>query len=457
MRIAVVGTGYVGLVSGVVFAEAGHDVTCVDHRADVVERLERGEATIHERDLPEALAQVRRAGCFRATTDLDAAMADATIVLVAVGTPTVNGVIDLSQVEAAVRAIGTRLRDRIDPVAVIIKSTVVPGTTDTHVRRWLRESTGRSDDAYGLGMAPEFLREGEAMADCRYPDRVVLGHEDPVALAALRALFAPWQCPKLEVNTRTAELVKYANNCLLATQISAVNEIANVAAALGGVDIHDVMRGVHLDRRWSPVLADGTRVEPGILRFLEPGCGFGGSCFPKDVQALYAKGTALNLPMAVLRAVLDVNAAQPARVAALLQDALGSLVGKRVLLLGLAFKPGTDDVRESASLRIAESLRDAGATLLSHDPIAMSHAVSATPSLALGCVDNWRDALSRVDAIVVATAWDEYRALSSPALRHRVAGRVIVDARRMFNPTDFADAEYRAIGFTPPPAARRAS
>ena len=450
MKLAVLGTGYVGLVSGVCLAAKGHDVTCVDLRAEVVAALNAGRPHIHERGLPELLREVLAAGRFRATLDLDAALDGARLVLVAVGTPSENGKIDLRFITEAARQLGEKIRVRREFLSVVIKSTVVPGTTDTVVRAALEQSSGKKlGEGFGLGMNPEFLREGEAVADFMGPDRVVLGHEDPATLAALQELYRPWGCEQPAVNTRTAELIKYANNCLLATQISAVNELANLAAALGGVDIMDVMRGVHLDKRWNPLLPDGTRAAPQILSYLVPGCGFGGSCFPKDVQALRSQGEAAGLPMALLNAVLAINDAQPAQVPALLRRQWGgSVAGKKILVHGLAFKPDTHDVRESASLKIVADLLSGGAAAIAHDPIAAPNFRRAAPGLTVSYTEDWSAELATADAVVVATRWPEYGALIEPGNLARLAGKPVVDARRMFTPTDFPASAYLAIGRT---------
>jgi UDPglucose 6-dehydrogenase/GDP-mannose 6-dehydrogenase len=448
MKIAIVGTGYVGLVSGVCLASKGHEVTAVDVRHDVVEQLRQGVATIHERGLPSLLQEQWEAGRFRATTQMEDALADAELVLVAVGTPSENGRIDLRHVEEASRAIGTHLRGRKAFLAVVVKSTVIPGTTDTVVRRVLEESSGKRLGEFGLGMNPEFLREGSAVEDFLEPDRIVLGAEDERTRELLQQLYAPWTCDKLAVNTRTAELIKYANNSLLATQISAINEIANLAAQLGGVDVMDVVRGVQLDKRWNPVLMDGTRAQPQILSYLVPGCGFGGSCFPKDVQALRSQGESLGLPMRMLQAILDVNAAQPGQIAALLGRQWPTLHGRRVLLLGLAFKPDTDDVRESASGKILADLLARGATVAAHDPVAMANARRAWPELSFVGVEDWQAEVAHCDAVVVATRWPEYLALQKPPLNDRLAGKVLVDARRFLDRNFFVRATYLTIGYT---------
>jgi UDPglucose 6-dehydrogenase/GDP-mannose 6-dehydrogenase len=324
----------------------------------------------------------------------------------------------------------------------------VPGTTDTFVRKALEKSSGKKLGAFGLGMNPEFLREGNAVEDFIEPDRVVLGHETPETLAQLEKLYAPWSCDKLRVNSRTAEMIKYASNCLLATQISAVNELANLAAAIGGIDSSDVMAGIQLDKRWNPVLSGGKRARPGILAYLKPGCGFGGSCFPKDVQALRSLGAARKNPMRLLQAVLDINEHQPAQVAALLKQHLGNLKNKSILVLGLAFKPGTDDVRESASLKIISQLLKSGAEVFAHDPIASKNAAAVLRHRKLNYIPLWRKEITKADAVVVATAWPEYQDLAKDGLSSARAGKIIVDARRMFQPDELEPAVYSTIGWT---------
>lgn len=451
MKIAVVGTGYVGLVSGVCLAAKGHDVTCVDLRSGIVEQLNRGEPHIHERGLRELLQSILAAGRFRATTNLREAMNTREMIIVAVGTPSIDGRIDLTAIRQVAGQIGREMMGRREFLAVVVKSTVLPGTTDTIVREELEAASGRQLGDFGLGMNPEFLREGNAIEDFMTPDRIVFGHEDSRTLALLSDLYAPWSCDKLAVPTRTAEFIKYANNCLLATQISAVNELANLAANLGGVDIAQVMQGVHADKRWNPILSDGRRADPTILTYLVPGCGFGGSCFPKDVQAMRTQGVDAGQPMQVLQAVLDVNDRQPGQVAELLRKAHPDLAGLRILVLGLAFKPDTDDVRESASGRILGDLTAAGCRVQAHDPVATPNARAAWPLLDVEYVDDWRPAIARAEAVIIATKWPEYRALLEPARQATLAGKTIVDARRMFDPAGFPRSRYFTIGFNPQP------
>ena len=443
MRLAVVGTGYVGLVSGVCLAAKGHDVICVDINPSIVSRLNAAEPTIYEKGLPELLSEVSDAGRFRATADLKAALDTAELVLVAVGTPSEGGKIDLRYVLGVAREIGEYMKAHDRHISVVVKSTVIPGTTDTVVRQALEEASGKKLGEFGLGMNPEFLREGEAIEDFAYPDRIVLGYEDAKTLERLEELYAPWDVDKVRVNTRTAELIKYANNALLATQISAINEIANLAAALGGIDVMDVVKGVHLDKRWAPI-TEGGRLSPQILTYLVPGCGFGGSCFPKDVQALRSQGVMHGLPMNMLNAVLDVNDVQPLQVTGIVEREIGSLKGRRVLLLGLAFKPHTDDVRESASLKIARALLDSGAEVSAHDPIAVDHFRKAFGADAgrISFVEDWSAAARQAEVVIIATAWPDYQPLAQLGLKDAV----VFDARRAFRPAQFEGASYLTIG-----------
>ena len=446
MNVAVVGTGYVGLISGVCLAaKAGHHVQCVDLRPDVVSDLNRGKPHIHESGLPELLKEVRARGTFAATIDLERALADASIVLVAVGTPSVEGRIDLSFVRSATQRIAEIIGRSDRFISVVIKSTVIPGTTDTTVRQLLERASGKDVGQFGLGMNPEFLREGNAIEDFMNPDRIVFGYEDRETLRLLEELYSAWDCDKLAVNSRTAEMIKYANNCLLATQISAVNELANICSELGGIDVREVMQGVHLDARWSPVTPTG-RIQPKILTYLQPGCGFGGSCFPKDVQALRTLGRDLKLPAAMLQAVLDVNDQQPLQVVQLLQHVFPTLRRRKILMLGLAFKPDTDDIRESASIHIIRALAAAGAEVWAHDPIAMKNAEVAVRDLNVQMMKDWKGAVASADAVVVATRWSEYAELARPSMLGMLDGRVLVDARRMFEPENFPDATYLTIG-----------
>ena len=444
MRVSIIGTGYVGLVSGVCLAHLGHDVVCVDLDAAKVARINRGDAPIHEDGLDRLLTEVVGSR-FRATTELDAAVQGSEVTILAVGTPFGEDRIDLRQIEAAAEQVGAALAgsDRYHVVAV--KSTVVPGTTEEVVGPAIERRSGRQvGEGFGLGMNPEFLREGVAVRDFLDPDRIVLGGVDERTLDVLAELYTVFpEVAKLRVDPRTAEMIKYASNALLALLISFSNEIGNLSAELG-IDGADVLRGVHLDRRWSPMV-DGGRISPEILSYLAVGCGFGGSCFPKDVQALLAHGRQAGVPMRILSAALEVNADQSAVLVDRLRAHL-DLSGARVAVLGAAFKPGTDDVRESPTLRVVPELRTAGAEVVVHDPIALENA-RAVLGDEVGYETDLRAAVEKADAVVVITAWGEYQRL--PEL---LAGRAVpvVDGRRVLEPD--AVERYDAVAFPKPSA-----
>lgn len=440
MRLSIVGTGYVGLVSGVCLAHLGHDVVCVDLDAEKVAAINAGTCPIHEDGLAELLREVV-GDRFRATTDLRAAVTETEVTMLAVGTPFGEERIDLRQIEVAARQLGETIGSLDRYHVVVVKSTVVPGTTEDVVGPAIEAASGRRIGAeVGLAMNPEFLREGAAVADFLEPDRIVLGGVDDRTLDVLSALYAVFDdTPVIRVGPRTAEMVKYASNALLATLVSFSNEIGNLCAELG-TDVTEVLDGVHLDRRLSPVV-DGERVSPGILAYLRAGCGFGGSCFPKDLKALVAHGEAADVDMPVLRSVLAVNAAQPGVLVERLHRHLDP-EGARVTVLGVAFKVGTDDVRESPASVVVAMLRDAGAEVVVHDPVALSSFEATFPADEVRYVEDLETAIDEADAIILVTAWPEYAAL--PAL---LAGRstLVVDGRRMLAPD--ALHRYDGIGY----------
>jgi UDPglucose 6-dehydrogenase len=446
MRVAIVGTGYVGLVTGACLADAGHQVTCVDIDPARVAAIEAGRSFLHEPGLQDLLD--RHAGTsLRGSTDLAAAVRASDITMIAVGTPSTDGRIDLRFVTTAARQIAEALRGHDAPHVVVVKSTVVPGTTEDVVAPILhagRDERQRRD--VGIAMNPEFLAEGTAVADFVQPDRIVIGAADALAEERLRALYAPYAHASVLVTTpRTAEAIKYAANAALATLISFSNEIGNLVATMPGVDVRTVMQGVHLDRRWSPRLADGSIVRPGVLSYLAAGCGFGGSCFPKDLQALAAFGRSVDVPTPVLDAVLAVNAAQPDQVVALLEGGLGGLAGRHVAVLGIAFKPGTDDVRESPTLKLVDRLIARGAAPRAFDPVAQTTGRAALPG-ACDVVPTLEAALDGADAVVLMTSWPEFQALPA-LLATREAQPLVVDGRRMLDPTSVA--RYAGIGRGP--------
>ncbi len=444
MRVSVVGTGYVGLVSGVCLAAKGHDVICVDVDREKVELINAGTPPIYEEGL-EALMAATVGTRLRASTDLEGAVRDTELTLIAVGTPFVGDEIDLTFVKSATTQIGTALREKPGFHTVAVKSTVVPGTTDSVVLPALESSSGkRVGRELGLGMNPEFLREGAAVQDFMNPDRIVLGGVDDRTTDVLEELYSVFsEASIVRTNPRTAEMIKYAANSLLATMISFSNEIANLSAALGGIDVVDVMKGVHLDHRLQPILDNGERIVPKFTSYVEAGCGFGGSCFPKDVRALIAHGKRQQLPMSLLSSVIEVNESQPMEIVRLLVKHLKSLSGKRVLVLGLAFKPGTNDMRESPAIPVINQLVKDGAVVAAYDPIAQPEAEEVFEDGQVSYQSDLGKAIEGVDAVVLMTMWEEFQAL--PELLQRVDDQpVVIDGRRMLD--KHSVARYDGIG-----------
>jgi len=443
MRISVIGTGYVGIVSGACFAETGHHCICVDVDAAKVDRINKGEPPIHENGLDALI--VRHVGTrLSATTDLVRAVHETEITFIAVGTPFDGERIDLTYIREAARQIGAALKTKADWHVVVVKSTVVPGTTDDVVRAELEAASGkRASVDFGVGMNPEFLTEGTAVDDFMRPDRIVIGGSDERTIAAQHEVYARFSdTPTLATNNKTAEMIKYTSNSVLATMISFSNEIGNLCSALGGVDAADVMRGVHLARYFSSQQADGTRVQAGISSFLWVGCGYGGSCLPKDTKALSAHGAGHGATMPLLDAVIATNLAQPQQMLKLLDKHFQSLVGKRIALLGLAFKEDTDDMRESPAIPLARLLLDRGAIVIGYDPVARETARAAMPAQ-VGLVGTLDEAIERADALLLVTRWAEFRQL--PALLSRRSDPpLLVDGRRIIEPASVP--RYEGIG-----------
>jgi UDPglucose 6-dehydrogenase len=414
--IAVIGTGYVGLVTAAGFAELGSEVWCVDIDADKIARLERGEIPIYEPGLAASVEANRERLHF--STELAPALEHARLLFVAVGTPpTYSGDADLSAVNAVVDAM-----PHSEHHALVMKSTVPVGT-GAAIRRGLEE---RGKEGFAYVSCPEFLKEGSALEDFRHPDRVVVGDDGDWAGDAVIELYAPLDAPLVRTDVASAEMIKLAANAFLATKISFINEIANVCEETGA-DVLEVARGMGLDRRI------GTH-------FLKPGIGFGGSCFPKDVSALKQLAGNSGYHFQLLTAVIEVNELQKRRVIGKLQKHLGSLVGKSVTLLGLAFKANTDDMREASSLVLAARLQADGATVRAYDPIAEKEARKLMASVQFA--DNALDAVSGADACVIVTEWPEFAELDWVAVAERMRGNLVIDGRNFVDP----DA-VRAAGF----------
>ncbi len=421
-QIAVIGTGYVGLVTAAGFTELGTEVWCVDVDTDKIERLRRGEIPIYEPGLAECVARNRERLHF--CTELAPALEHARLLFVAVGTPpTYSGDADLSAVHAVVDAMPASHRH-----ALVMKSTVPVGTGNS-IKRTLSE---RGKNGFAYVSCPEFLKEGSALEDFRAPDRVVVGDDGDWAGDAVVALYAPLDAPLVRTDIASAEMIKLAANAFLATKISFINEIANVCEETGA-DVLEVARGMGLDHRI------GTH-------FLRPGIGFGGSCFPKDVSALKQLAGNSGYHFQLLTAVIEVNELQKRRVIGKLQKHLGSLVGRRVALLGLAFKPNTDDMREASSLVLAARLHADGAAVCAYDPIAEEEARKLLVGVEFA--GSALDALDAADACVLVTEWPEFAQLDWREVRERMAGRLVVDGRNFIAPRDVqaAGLAYEGIG-----------
>jgi UDPglucose 6-dehydrogenase len=427
MRIAMIGTGYVGLVSGACFADFGHQVTCVDKDGDKIAGLRRGEIPIFEPGLDELVASNVKAGRLDFATDLAGPVADADAVFIAVGTPSRrgDGHADLSYVHTAAREIAAVLAGF---TVVVTKSTVPVGTGD-EVERIIRETNPTADVV--VVSNPEFLREGAAIRDFKFPDRIVVGTSDERGRKVLGDVYRPLslnQAPLMFTARRTAELIKYAANAFLATKITFINEIADLAEKVGA-DVQEVARGIGLDNRIGS-------------KFLHAGPGFGGSCFPKDTRALVKIALDHDVPLRIVEAVLAVNDNRKRAMARKVASAVGgNLRGKTIAVLGLTFKPDTDDMREAPSIPLVTGLLDMGAKVRAHDPVGMEQARRELPDIEY-CDDAYACAHG-ADALVIVTEWVQFRALDLERLKREMAQPVIVDLRNIYRPEDMA-----ALGFT---------
>lgn len=443
MRVTIIGAGYVGLVTGACLASRGLDVICVDSDSTKVDSIERAIPPIHEIGL-KGLLQQTVGRTLRATSDFRSSVVNADVVMIAVGTPSTSHGIDLTAVKNAAKQIGEAMRGRSDYQVVVVKSTVIPGTTDSVVLPILEQtSERRAGTDFGVGSNPEFLTEGQAIADFQEPDRIVIGGIDARTRDTIEALYASFTDVKiLRVNTRTAEMIKYASNAVLAAQISFSNELAELASAVGGIDIVEVMNGVHLSNYLRPKANGSGRVMAPLAAFLEAGCGFGGSCLPKDVAALLAQGEQLGCDVSMLKAILRRNQAQSGEIVRLLRKHIDPLRDREIVVLGLAFKPDTDDVRHSPAFPVIRSLLSEGARVRVYDPVACAQARRELGDQ-VRYENSLRDALDGADGVAILTRWPEF--LEVPEiLRSSGTTPLVVDGRRMLD--KHAVVRYEGIG-----------
>ncbi|MCR4299258.1 MAG: UDP-glucose/GDP-mannose dehydrogenase family protein [Gallionella sp.] len=445
MKITVIGSGYVGLVSGACLAELGNDVICLDVDPRKIEILSTGGVPIYEPGLGEVIKSNVAAGRLRFTTDVTESVAHGLVQMIAVGTPSgEDGSADLQYVIAAARAIG---RAMTEYKVIVDKSTVPVGTADK-VRQAVQEELNKRglvpqspglSPAFSVVSNPEFLKEGAAIEDFNRPDRIVIGAEDEQAIRVMREMYAPFQRNHdrlMVMDIKSAELTKYAANAMLATRISFMNELANLAEKVGA-DIEHVRKGIGSDQRIG-------------YHFLYAGCGYGGSCFPKDVRALKRTAEELGMPLRVLQAVEDVNDAQKSVLLGKITRHFGdNLKGKHFALWGLAFKPGTDDMREATSRVVMEGLWERGATVTAYDPVAMKETRHIFGERAdLRYADNPKDALHGADALVIVTEWKAFKSPDFNVIKARLKNPVIFDGRNLFEPADMKALgfEYHGIG-----------
>src|SRR5262245_37309412 len=432
MKIAMIGAGYVGLVSGACFSEFGHHVTCIDQDELKIGRLRRNEIPIYEPGLDALVARNAAAGRLKFEKSLSATVADADLVFIAVGTPSRrgDGHADLSYVREAARQIAQAMRG----YTVVVTKSTVPVGTGREVADIIKKTNPQAD--FDVVSNPEFLREGSAIDDFMRPNRVVIGAESERGREKMRELYRPLyliETPILFTGLETAELIKYAANGFLAMKISFINQIADLCEKVGA-DVHDVARGVGLDGRIGQ-------------KFLHPGPGYGGSCFPKDTRALVEIARQAGAPVSLIEATQDFNEARKLKMAERITTALGgSAAGKVVALLGLTFKPNTDDMREAPSLAIAPALIKAGATIRAHDPEGMAEARRLMPDITY-CTDPY-EAMSGADAAVLLTEWNSYRALDLARMKKTLKQRLIIDLRNIYRPSEMRAAgfQYASIG-----------
>jgi UDPglucose 6-dehydrogenase len=430
MRVAMIGSGYVGLVSGACFADFGHHVTCVDKDADKIARLRKGEMPIFEPDLDRLVVGNTREKRLDFSTDLSGSVAEADAVFIAVGTPSRrgDGHADLSYVHAAAEEIAAALTGF---TVVITKSTVPVGTGD-EVERIIRETRPEADAA--VVSNPEFLREGAAIQDFKHPDRIVVGTDDERARKVMAELYRPLylnQAPILYTSRRTAELIKYAANAFLATKITFINEIAELCEKVGA-DVQQVARGIGLDNRIGS-------------KFLHAGPGYGGSCFPKDAVALIKTGQDYEAPLRIVETVVAVNEARKRGMFRKIAAALGgSLRGKTIAVLGLTFKPNTDDMRDAPSIPLITALIDMGATVRAYDPVGMEQARQMLGGVEF-CHGPYACAKG-ADALVIVTEWEQFRALDFERLKGVMKQTVLVDLRNVYRPEELQGFAYHGIG-----------
>ena len=438
MNIGIIGTGYVGLVTGVCFASKGHKVLCADVISEKIESINKGKSPIFEEGLEDLLQAALENQMLEATTNVDYVIEKSDVVFICVGTPSLpDGSMNYEYVEEAARNIGRILKKQQKFKVIIIKSTCIPGTTSNHVGPIIEEESGlKVQFGFGLGMNPEFLREGVAVNDFLYPDRVVIGVSDDNTKDIMMKCYDGFIAPFVIVDPTSAEMIKYTANTFLATKISFFNEMANLAEKFGA-DISVVTEAVGMDHRISE-------------KFMKAGIGWGGSCFPKDIRALIHKSKEFGISSKLLQAAYDINESQPFEAIRLLKEELGDekLPGKKIAVLGLAFKPNTDDTREAPSIPIINLLLKEGANVVATDPIAIEDAKKLLKNKNIDFVLSAEEALTDADACILVTEWGEYIHIPLDHFLEKMKSPIIIDGRRVYNYEKMREKgiRYKGIG-----------
>ena len=447
MRISIIGTGYVGLVTGVCLAEKGLKVTCVDVDLEKLKKINDSISPIFEPGLDSLLERNIHKN-LSVSSDIERSVGESDVSIIAVGTPFDGEKVDLKYIKRVAADIGKGIKSKGSYHVVVVKSTVPPGTTDEIVKVTVEEKSGKkAGEDFGIGVNPEFLREGCAVEDFMNPDRIVIGGIDKKTTDMIAEIYNPFRDVDIvKTNNRTAEMIKYTSNSILATLISFSNEIGNLCSKTKNVDVKDVMRGIHLDKRFNPILSDNERANPGMLSYLEAGCGFGGSCFPKDVKTLISYAEGLGEKVELLNAVIKINENQPFKLIELLKKHYGDIKDIRVMVLGLAFKPDTDDVRESPAIPLINSLIRNGARVKVYDPVVKTKAEDLFGDSGVEILFSREDMLnnlSKIDALFLVTSWKEFYGLES-IINKTNPDLLVIDGRRIFD-NNLID-KYEGIG-----------
>ena len=444
MKISIFGTGYVGLVTGACLAKLGHEVFCIDKNKSVINNLNNSKTPFYEKGLDSLLNETLNVNLTIGEFD-ETIVANSEIILITVGTPSTNLGLDLSFIDTVVRQIGAAIKNDKVCNSIVIKSTVLPKTTDTHIKDILENEFNLKHTVnFGLGMNPEFLREGDAVDDFLNPDRIVIGYEDSITKNRLEKLYEIFECKKIFVNTRTAELIKYVNNSLLATQIVVHNEFSNIARKTGGIDYKDIIEGVVSDKRWS-IQDNNEKFIPSVVDYFLPGYGFGGSCFPKDVKALLEYSRSVDSNSLILDSVIKSNNLQPFFVEEVLKGNIDLKDKKKIMILGTSFKPETDDIRESSSIKIVEICSTLNLEIYVHDPLSQDKFVDSMKSQVTG-VKDWKSEILDMDILLISTAWPEYKFIETLYKDGFLSEKIIIDGRGFLDNTIFKN-NYFSVGY----------